>query len=556
MKSAERRVYIVCIMCLFSVWNVRGNAEEKPVHINSRRELFVDRHLVDSMKNTSFRLHEPHPLPVAASPLPVFYTTVIKDGDRYRAYYRDYIPGYTGTLKSGNPGEITCYAESADGHEWAFPNLGVVNVRSSRGENVVLHEAPFCHNFTPFLDTRPGVNKAEKYKALAGLHGTGGQVAFVSADGIRWRKLSEKPVITYKPAIRGDFGFDSQNIAFWSEVEQCYVAYFRTYHTRHGLLRTINRTTSTDFLRWTPSVPMQPNLPDEHLYTSQVQPYFRAPHIYVALPTRFTYNRLKGEAASGNIGSTDILFMTSRAGSKHFDRPFKEVYIRPGLDENAWGNRANYTALNVVPTGPAELSIYHKNHRRYVLRTDGFVSLHAGYEAGELITKPLVFTGSRLEVNFSTSVAGRLQVELRDAGGTPIPGFRLEDCPPMVGDAIDRNVNWRNTPDLGALAGKPVRFRFVLQDGDLYSYRIAGGANSKDGESMKKDAIRERCRVTYNQDCTDLFVTVDNEKRMATPSDVDRMVDEVADGGSDLMLINPNSQIGRVNYPNKVWQPF
>ena len=43
---------------------------------------------------------------------------------------------------------------------------------------------------------------------------------------------------------------------------------------------------------------------------------------------------------------------------------------------------------------------------------------------------------------------------------------------------------------------------------------------------------------------------------MITPADVDSMVDDVAEGGAELMLINPNSQIGRVNYPSKVWQTF
>ena len=468
MKSAERCVYIL-FMCLLLATALKGRAEEKPIRINSRRELFVDRELVDSMKHVEFRLHAPQPLPLAKSPLPISYTTVIKDGDRYRAYYRDYLPGYSGSLKSGNPGEITCYAESDNGHEWTFPDLDVVDVKSRRGRNVVLHEPPFCHNFTPFLDTRPGVAADQKYKGLAGLHGTGGQFAFVSADGIHWRKLNDKPVITYKPAIKGDFGFDSQNIAFWSEAEGKYVAYFRTYHTKHGLLRTINRTTSTDFIHWSKSVPMQPNLPGEHLYTSQIQPYFRAPHIYIALPTRFAYNQLKGKKVKGNIGSTDILFMASRAGSNHFDRLFKKALIRPGLDKNAWNNRANYTALNVVPTGPAELSIYHKNKHRYVLRTDGFVSVHAGYKTGELLTRPLIFKGSKLEVNYSTSIAGSLQVEIRDAAGKPVPGFRLRDCPPMIGDSIQAFLKWKAGPDLSALAGKPVRLRFVLKDADLYS---------------------------------------------------------------------------------------
>ncbi len=63
-------------------------------------------------------------------------------------------------------------------------------------------------------------------------------------------------------------------------------------------------------------------------------------------------------------------------------------------------------------------------------------------------------------------------------------------------------------------------------------------------------------RVTYNQDCSHLFATLSKGKRKITSADVDRMVDEVAEGGAELMLINPNSQIGRVNYPSKVWQTF
>jgi len=58
-------------------------------------------------------------------------------------------------------------------------------------------------------------------------------------------------------------------------------------------------------------------------------------------------------------------------------------------------------------------------------------------------------------------------------------------------------------------------------------------------------------KVMYNQDCTNLFGTI---KEPLEPRHVEHMVDEVADGGADVMLINPNAQ--RVNYPSKVWQTF
>ena len=58
--------------------------------------------------------------------------------------------------------------------------------------------------------------------------------------------------------------FDSQNYAFWSDSEQCYVCYFRRFIKG---MRGIARTTSQDFITWTPLVEMQANLPNEHLYT-------------------------------------------------------------------------------------------------------------------------------------------------------------------------------------------------------------------------------------------------------------------------------------------------
>jgi hypothetical protein len=223
----------------------------------------------------------------------------------------------------------------------------------------------------------------------------------------------------------------------------------------------MSRTTSPDFLHWTPAVAIAPNLPGEHLYTSVTHPYFRAPHLYIALPTRLL-------PARGN--STDILFMTSRGGNK-FDRTFLEAFIRPGLDPAKWRDRSNYAALNVVPTGPNEMSVYVRE-RRYVLRTDGFVSIHAAHEQGEFLTKPIRFSGRVLDVNYSTSAAGDVRVEIQDSTGTPIPGFTLDECSLLVGDEIQRSVAWKSGTDVSSLAGKAIRLRFVMREADLYSLQF------------------------------------------------------------------------------------
>jgi hypothetical protein len=106
------------------------------------------------------------------------------------------------------------------------------------------------------------------------------------------------------------------------------------------------------------------------------------------------------------------------------------------------------------------------------LRTDGFVSVNAPYAGGELLTRLFKFSGDKLEVNFATSAAGGLRVELQDESGKPIPGYALADCPEIIGDEIDRVIAWSAGADVGKLAGKPVRLRFSLKDADLYSLRF------------------------------------------------------------------------------------
>lgn len=464
------------------------HAMTTPVEIGSRLELFVDDHLVERMDGVAFRLHEPVRQPPANSPLITRgYATIIKDGDTYRAYYRSEIPGHGGERSER---EITCYAESDDGIEWSFPDLGIYpDVRSAQGRNVVLAgRPPFSHNFSPFLDSRPDVEPEARFKALAGSHKTGLH-AFQSADGLRWSKIQEAPVLTTPPWSRSiyqwntsirdsktaTYGFDSQNVAFWCEVENAYVCFVRTWNTRVGPQgqRGISRATSPDFVTWSPLVDTDAHLPGEQLYTSQTHPYFRAPHIYIATPARFTQGIQMGQPVEGNNGSSDILLMTMRAGEAAYRRTFREAFIRPGLDPERWARKANYVALNVVPTGTAEMSIYHETSgHRYALRTDGFISVRAGGAAGELVTKPLIFDGNALIVNYSTSAAGSVRVELQDAAGRSLPGFGLEDCSALIGDSIAQRVHWKGDPDLGALAGEPVRLRVAMQECDVYSFRF------------------------------------------------------------------------------------
>ncbi|MCA9019460.1 MAG: hypothetical protein KDA74_04920 [Planctomycetaceae bacterium] len=106
------------------------------------------------------------------------------------------------------------------------------------------------------------------------------------------------------------------------------------------------------------------------------------------------------------------------------------------------------------------------------MRLDGFSSLHASMKGGELLTVPLTFTGKELSLNFSTSAAGSLFVEIQTAAGEPVPGFTFKDCDELFGDTVDRTVTWDKKSDVSSLAGKPVRLKFRLKDADLFSYQF------------------------------------------------------------------------------------
>lgn len=431
------------------------------LELGSRLELFVDDYLTDTMANLRWQLHPPIRQEVAIEfnapwegPYSA-YVTVFQDDHLYRMYYR-------GAREEGP--EVTCYAESNDGIHWRKPHLGLFEWEGSK-ENNIVWTGPGTHNFAPFKDPNPAAPAEHRYKALAG----GPLWALVSADGLHWTKWQEEPVITQG-------AFDSQNLAFWDGVRGRYVEFHRGF--REGV-RDIMTSTSDDFLHWTePQWLDYGGAPREHLYTNATTPYFRAPHLLFAFPKRFVPERHAIEEHP-HPGVSDGVFMTSRDGV-HWDRRFMEGFIRPGLDPYNWTQRSNMTAWGLVPTGPGEISLYHSEHyshptnrlRRSTLRTDGFVSINAPYAGGELLTKPLTFEGRELVINYSTSAVGSVQVEIQDAAGRPIEGFTLTQCPEIYGDEIERVVAWAGGSDVSALAGKPIRLRFVMKDADLYSIRF------------------------------------------------------------------------------------
>lgn len=491
------------ILLAIAAAGVVNSAEVDTLDVGSDLQLFCDDWLIQSMTGTRLIMHSPCPREVVFTfdaPWEAgigSYATLIKDGRRYRLYYQ----GGGETER-----EHTCVAYSNDGINFTRPTVGLFAYGGSKDNNIVWTGADkaYCesHNFSPFLDTNPDCKPQERYKAVtltsAIPPGESDRrkvlMGFVSPDGINWKRVQEAPIIT-------EGSFDSHNTAFWDSERKEYVCYVRI-----GLegKRSVARTTSKDFINWTKSEQLDfGGTAIEHFYTNGIEPYFRNPKLYIGFPMRFIPAKERdkvGFEQRQTDGLSDMVFMSSRDGL-HWKRQFMEAFVRPGIDPLNWGGaHGNQTPVwRIQQTSETEMSIYWFEHsgyynmwlpdglvrrprvkgqevdsrlRRGTLRLDGFASVNGSYGGGEMVTKPVVFSGKELVMNFSTSAVGSVRVELQDVDGKPLKGYSIDECPEIWGDEISRIVNWKSGHDISKFAGQPIRLRFVLKDADLYSIRF------------------------------------------------------------------------------------
>ncbi len=492
---------------------------EKVEDIGTRRELFVDRVLIGQLSgDAQQRLHHPVPQEISLKHDAPWegtgsgYHSVFQDGGLYRMYYKAWHLEVSGGGLSTNRHPLyCCYAESKDGIHWEKPELGLHAFEGSKKNNIVLASGPLgplevdAGHPAVFKDENPQAGADARYKAIVRSNKPNGLLPFKSPDGIHWSPMTDAPI------LHGQGAFDSQNLAFWDPNIGQYRAYWR-YFTA-GVVseeewkpaghRAIRTAASADLIHWGPTTDLTyEDSPSEQLYTNQIKPYHRAPHLLIGLPARYVDRgwaestkalpelanreaRAKGSQRYGTA-MTESLLMASRDGH-HFKR-WNEAFLPPGVERpGTWHYGQQYLAWHLVetqsalPGAPNELSLYAvesywhgpgSHLRRYTLRLDGFVSVYAPMRGGELTTKPIVFSGKSLHLNFASSATGQIRVEFQTPAGVPIDGFTLADCHDLFGDAIDRPVLWKSGADVSRLSGQAVRLRFALNDAHLYAYQF------------------------------------------------------------------------------------
>ncbi len=472
------------------------------IHIGSRRELFVDDYLVDKEKTTAqtvlcrpvkreavFTFDMPH------EQSGTVYHNIFRDANgKYFMYYKA-----NAMVPSEDGGGLVlkrhiCMLESDDGLHWIRPSIISDTDSTVPCNNLVAGP----DNMFGFYDTNPDCPENRRYKGIYGQwHDY--LVCYMSADGYRFDV--QHPTILQKTADTHCY-YDSLNTMFYDEEQQKYVAFVRGLHIGDNtfpadpddlrVVRDVRYTESRDFVNW--SYPEQLRYQDDYdyqLYTNTVHRYYRAPHLYLGIPTRYTqrtkwndsFEKLCGaeerRTRSRGMCLTDAILMSSRDGV-HWHR-FHEAMFVPGPEQPLnWAYGDCYVCIGMVETpseiagSDPELSMFCKEDRpgqpttlyRYSLRMDGFVAVRSGYEPKLLVTKPFVFTGAQLEVNFETSAAGYLKFTLRcEEDGRELHSDYV------FGDKIDRIVGFEDG-SAAEFAGKPVTMTVALCDASLYAFRF------------------------------------------------------------------------------------
>jgi hypothetical protein len=396
-------------------------------------------------------------------------------------------------------GTRTHYATSGDGVRWEKPNLDVFP-----GTNTVVGELPAgSESNTVWLDHRekdPGkrfklwTGVAKAFKGIAGNNAI--SELRVSPDGIHWSE----------PVWRSDIVRDRTTV-FYNPFRDVWVHSIKLRPTiLRGEERPLAHIRSRAYYEakdalapWQPekivpwigadkldlnrnSVIGRQVLDGQHLYSLDAVAY---ESVMLGLVAIFHDD---GAGPNGRWHHTDVTVAFSRDGF-HWDRTNREPFLAGGTERQGW----NWTTIQPAGGGCVvvgdQLYFYLSARNNKVgstglatLRRDGFASMDAGDTEGELITRPVTFSGKHLFVNANTAAAGGelrvsiLQENLADFHNREpktVGVFTAENCEPVRADSTLQRVTWKGAKDLSALAGKTVRFRFHLQKGSLFSFWVS-----------------------------------------------------------------------------------
>ncbi len=388
------------------------------------------------------------------------------------------------------------YAESKDGIHWTRPDLGFVP-----GTNIIVEDIT-ADSSTAWIDMFTN-NKDERYKMfLRSPNSIPGRSeryttgwCMVSADGIHWDKrvptgpCGDRSTIFYNPFL-GKWIYSIRNTG---NVAKAKYGRCRYYLENEDFLAGASWT-KDDLHFWIGADSLDtpdPAIGDRpQLYNLSAVAY---ESIMLALPQIHLGPSNKKCRELGIPKITELKVAYSRDGY-HWDRRDRETFIRAERKEGYWdrgyvqsvggicnivGDELWFHYIGFSGKPQQNSDVYEFNGMHYggstgmaVLRRDGFVSMEASGRSGELTTRKLRFAGKYLFVN-ANCPEGSLRVEVLDEDGKPIKGYTAVDCNAVRADKTLVRVSWKKNATLKKLAGRPVRLRFLLENGALYSFWVS-----------------------------------------------------------------------------------
>lgn len=374
------------------------------------------------------------------------------------------------------------YATSRDGVRWERPKLGVVDW----GDNLLKIEPVERDSSTVWLDLDE-IDPARRFKLF---YYRAGLSMRVSADGINWSKDLGAPgpsgdrCTFYRDPFRQVWVYSIRGsdrgmgrTRYYGETKEFGVP------EQWQNLRELRRWACADSLDRVKRITYVDDRPD--LYNLDATPY---ESLMLGL---FTIHAKVAEGPRPKINYVTLGY--SRDGF-HWHRPDRRPFLDVSEDKAAWnfGNVQSVGGGCLVVGDKLYFYCSGRNSRRAeddgtggstglaILRRDGFASLDADQKGGILTTRPITFSGQRLFVNVDAP-EGELRVELLDAVGKTIAPFTRANCQPVSVDSTLSEVRWTGATDGSLPAGKPVRLRFHLKSGKLYSFWVSSdksGASS------------------------------------------------------------------------------
>jgi len=418
---------------------------------------------------------------------------VRRENDRFRMWYS--ATGADSPVAPGEPARSwqsymrVCYAESEDGVLWRRPDLGLVEFKGSRRNNVV----PVVQRCPTIVYDEREPDPERRYKcfgAAAPLRREEGHL-MTSADGLHWRNQpSPRRYLGTRPYWASEF-----HSVFRDDHERDPARLWKAY----GLFATGPRrraaqlSTSPDGVHWT-GYPENP-------IVDPLQGVSPCIHDFLVWPEMGRYVGMLqvGDALHNYewelMVSRDGVFFSrvsdgrpflARGEAGQWDQGGIQAAIPVRFGDQSWfyyGGRER--PWSTYPADPKEIWTFKS---RCGLATIG-VGRYAGFRLAEkqsrgiLDTRPIHSEFDReltLSVNALADAESPIRVAVLDAAtGQPLEGYSLDACRAIEVDGVSQPVRWSDLSRVKLERDRPVRLKFELRGGRSRLYGFAWQRDKK-----------------------------------------------------------------------------